>query len=298
MTLQLSLIVTPTRGYTYDDLRAIAHAVEDAGMSTLWIADHFFGGEGFPDRNCLEAWTLIAALARDTTRLRLGTMVTAQSYRNPALLAKTVASVDHISGGRIEFGVGAGWKENEYRAYGYDFPRAGVRVDQLRETLEICRRMWAEERATYRGRHYRIVDAVCAPKPAQRPHPPITIGGGKPRVMRLAARYADAFNLDHRGGTPTPDDWQDARQALAEACREVGRDPGALRLSHWNEAEIGTPEASGEAAGKLSGGPDALLAALGGYAAAGVAEVQLSLPYGRELEMVRILASDVVPRLS
>ena len=295
--MQLSLIVTPTRGYTYDDLRAIARAVEDAGMSTLWIADHFFGGEGFPDRNCLEAWTLIAALARDTTRLRIGTMVTAQSYRNPALLAKTVASVDHISGGRIEFGVGAGWKENEYHAYGYEFPAAGVRVDQLVETLEICRRMWTEDRASYRGRHHRIVEAVCAPKPAQQPHPPITIGGGKPRVMRAAARYADAFNLDHRGGTPTPDDWRRARGMLADACAEVGRDPATLRLSHWHDAEIGAKAEDPRADGRIAGDADQVLAAIGEYAAAGIAEVQLSLPYAREVEMLAVAAAEIVPRL-
>ncbi len=267
-------------------------------MSTLWIADHFFGGEGFPDRNCLEAWTLIAALARDTSRLRLGTMVTAQSYRNPALLAKTVASVDHISGGRIEFGVGAGWKENEYRAYGYDFPRAGVRVDQLVETLEICRRMWTEERATYRGRHYRVTDAVCAPKPAQQPHPPITIGGRQPRVMRAAARYADAFNLGHAGGTPTPDEWREARRSLADACSAVGRDPSTLRLSHWSEAAIGANGEPSDLGGQLVGDGDQLLAALGDYAAAGVGEIQLALPYGREVAMTEMVAAQVVPRLS
>ena len=139
--MKLGAIVSPAAGWGYLELRDLARTAEKAGFESFWVSDHFFGGEGFPDRDCLEAWTLLAALARDTERIRLGCLVTAAQYRNPALLAKIVAGVDQMSDGRIEFGIGAGWKENEYRAYGYDFPDAGTRVTQMNETIEICRRL-------------------------------------------------------------------------------------------------------------------------------------------------------------
>src|SRR5256712_12231759 len=198
--MKLGVIVSPAAGWSYTGICDLAQRAEKSGFASFWVSDHFFGGPGgTPDRNCLEAWTLLAALARDTQRIRLGVLVAAVQYRNPALQAKIAAGVDHISGGRLEFGIGAGWREEEYRAYGYDFPPPGERVEQLRDGLEITRRLWSEERATYHGKHYRIDDAVCAPKPTQRPRPPIWVGGEGPRVMRLAARYADGFDLGKHG---------------------------------------------------------------------------------------------------
>src|SRR2546427_6986556 len=198
--MRLGVIVSPAAGFSYDEIRALAKGAEKSGFDSFWVSDHFFGGPGgTPDRNCLEAWTLLAALARDTARIRLGVLVAAVQYRNPALQAKIAAGVDHMSGGRLEFGIGAGWKEDEYRAYGYDFPPPGDRVEQLRDGLEITRRLWQDDRATYRGKHYRIDDAVCAPKPTQKPHPPIWIGGARPRANRLAARYADGVDLRKHG---------------------------------------------------------------------------------------------------
>src|SRR5256712_4168893 len=198
--MRLGVIVSPAAGFSYDEICDLAVKAEASGFKSFWVSDHFFGGpRGTPDRNCLEAWTLLAALARDTQRIRLGVLVAAVQYRNPALQAKIAAGLDHMSGGRLEFGIGAGWKDEEYRAYGYDFPPPGERVEQLRDGLEITRRLWSEERATYHGKHYRIDDAVCAPKPTQRPRPPIWVGGEGPRVMRLAARYADGFDLGKHG---------------------------------------------------------------------------------------------------
>ena len=130
--MKVGVIVSPAAGWRYDELAALARGAETAGFESFWVSDHFFGGPGgpTPDRDCLEAWTLVAALARDTERIRLGTLVTAVQYRNPALLAKIAAGIDQISGGRLELGLGAGWKEDEYRAYGYEFPPAGARVEQ------------------------------------------------------------------------------------------------------------------------------------------------------------------------
>ena len=203
--MKLAVIFSPAAGHPYDELRDFAREAERVGVESFWVSDHLFGGPvGVPDRDCLEAWTLLTALARDTTRIRLGVLVSAAQYRSPALLAKIVAGVDQMSDGRIEFGIGAGWKAEEYRAYGYEFPSAGARVEQLKDTLEICQRMWTSDRATYHGKHYRIDDAVCAPKPAQQPHPPIWVGGSGPRVMRLAARYADGFDLGRHGPAGAP----------------------------------------------------------------------------------------------
>src|SRR2546425_2331647 len=218
--MRLGVIVSPAAGFSYEEIRELAVKSETSGFSSFWVSDHFFGGTGgTPDRNCLEAWTLLAALARDTTRIRLGTLVAAVQYRNPALLAKMAAGVDQISGGRLEFGVGAGWKEEEYRAYGYDYPSAGERVGQLKDALEIARRLWTQDRATYHGKHYRIDGAVCAPKPAQRPHPPIWIGGANPRGMRLAVRYAERLGRGrHRraGRGPAPGEMGQAVSGLRE----------------------------------------------------------------------------------
>ena len=283
--MKLAVIVSPAAGWTYDEVRVLANEAERAGFESFWASDHFFGGEGFPDRDCLEAWTLLAALARDTKTIRLGCLVTAAQYRNPALLAKTVASVDQMSNGRVEFGIGAGWKVNEYTAYGYDFAEPGARVSQMVDALEICRRLWTEDRATYHGKHYRIDDAVCAPKPKQRPYTPIWIGGSKPRVMRVAARYADGFDISRSSATQGPMKGEHigaAKALLDEACRAVKRDR-PLRTSHWSDATIEDTDASKRA----------LKERVTDYSDAGLDRFILNFPKDRALEMVR-RAGDVL----
>ena len=201
--MDLGVQIEPQFGFSYADVLGIAREAETAGFRALWVSDHLFLGADAVATDCLEAWTLLAALAVDTKKIRIGPMVTAQSYRNPALLAKIAAGVDQMSGGRVEFGVGAGWKEVEYKAYGYEFPDAPTRVTQLVETLEICTQLWTKDKATYRGKHYRIEDAVSSPKPVQKPFP-IWIGGTKPRVMRIAAKYAQWFNMSNPGQAAEP----------------------------------------------------------------------------------------------
>ena len=227
--MDLGVQIEPQFGFRYADVLGIAREAEAAGFRALWVSDHLFLGADAVATDCLEAWTLLAALAVDTKKIRIGPMVTAQSYRNPALLAKIAAGVDQMSGGRVEFGVGAGWKEVEYRAYGYAFPDAPTRVTQLAETLEICTRLWTEDRATYRGKHYRIEDAVSSPKPVQKPFP-IWIGGTKPRVMRIAAKYAHAFNMSNPGQAAEPR-IAELNKMLLAACKAVGRDPATLKRS-------------------------------------------------------------------
>ena len=283
--MKLGVIGSPAAGWSYTGICDLAQRAEKSGFASFWVSDHFFGGPGgTPDRNCLEAWTLLAALARDTTKIRLGVLVAAVQYRNPALQAKMAASVDHISDGRLEFGVGAGWKEDEYRAYGYDFPSPGDRVDQLREGIEITERLWKDDRATFHGKHYRIDDAVCAPKPTQRPRPPIWVGGEGPRVMRLAARYADGFDLG-KHGTGGADL---TNEEIAAAFKELGsmevaakREKPLLR-SHWSSST-------------LEGDGRSLVEKIRGYGRAGLDQYLCAFPKDRAPEMIERSRERLIP---
>ena len=312
--MDLGIQIEPQFGFSFDDVVAIAKDGEAAGFTRLWVSDHLFLNADSAKLDCLEVWTLLAALAMRTDRIRIGPMVTCQSYRNPALLAKIAAGVDVMSGGRLDFGVGAGWKDVEYVAYGYDFPDAPTRVTQMVETLEICTRMWKEERATYRGKHYRIKAALCSPKPLQDPLP-IWIGGSKPRVMRVAARFAHAFNLNV--GASAPSELPDRLRDLDEACRAVKRDPKTLLRSSFLISSVGRTRAEADARvdqlaarakmdrasfvasrpGLVQGTPDEALARLRTYAERGIAHVNLMLqPYGSEREQIAALA-EIIPKL-
>lgn len=306
--IELGLQVEPMFGFSYLEIRELAREAERGGFRTIWISDHFFLDPNSVATTSLEAWTVLAALAVDTATIRLGPMVSCQSYRNPALLAKMAASVDHLCGGRLDFGIGAGWKENEYRAYGYDFPPAGVRVDELVDTVAICRKLWTDERATYAGRRHSIVDAPCAPKPLQTPLP-LWIGGRLPRMMRLAARSADWFNYLPAGRFPTPAHTREGFTQLDEACRGVGRDPATLGKSVFVLAVVGEDEREAEriaaevaAAAKLTpaewqasrgamvGTPERIAEVLREHAAAGARHANVRFPYGHDLRMTRLLA--------
>src|SRR5882762_2441983 len=241
--MDLGAQIEPQFGFKFEDVLAIALDAERAGFSRLWVSDHLFLDPNAVTTDCLEAWTLLAALAVRTERIRIGPMVTAQSYRNPALLAKIAAGVDVMSKGRLDFGLGAGWKDVEYRAYGYEFPDAPTRVTQMIETLEICTRMWKDERATYQGKYYRIADALCSPKPLQKPLP-IWIGGSKPRVMRAAAKYGHAFNITVSASGPG--DLPTRLRDLDEACRAEKRDPKTLLRSAFLQACVGKTRAESD----------------------------------------------------
>ncbi|MEK7861640.1 MAG: LLM class flavin-dependent oxidoreductase [Chloroflexota bacterium] len=306
--MDLGVQIEPQFGFSYASVRDVARAAHAAGFTRLWVSDHLLLHKDAVAIDCLEAWTLLAALARDTEGIRIGPMVSAQSYRNPALLAKLAAGVDHMSGGRLDFGVGAGWKELEYRQYGYEFPEPGVRVTQLVETLEICTRLWRDERATYRGRYYRIEEAVASPKPIQRPLP-IWIGGTKPRVMRVAAKWAAWFNMSNPS-TAVADRIPIVRSGLAAACAAVGRDPATLGTSFFVSvfaartrreldalvdelaAKDGTPREQWLAAraGAFIGTADELGERFRALAAAGIGHANLLFPYGHELDGVKALA--------
>jgi F420-dependent oxidoreductase-like protein len=207
----------------------IAILAESLGYDSLWVYDHFHNVPRPAHETVFECWTTIAAISQVTSRIRLGQMVGCNSYRNPGLLAKVTSTVDVISGGRLEWGVGAGWYENEYRAYGYPFPKPKDRIGMLRETVEIVKSMWSTPETTYRGKYYDLSRANCDPKPIQKPLPPVWIGGGGEQLtLRVVAQHADCSNFGGR-----PEEWARRRDALVEHCRVVGRDPGSIRMT-WS----------------------------------------------------------------
>ena len=190
-------VKTGQGGYSYEELVKVWGAAEELGYDSAWLYDHFYALGGDKTQPCLEAWTTLGALAAVTERLKMGIMVTCVSYRQPSLLAKIAATVDVVSNGRLVFGIGAGWYEKEYRAYGYQFPDQASRIMQLREALIIIQKLWTEESATFNGRFYSIQDAVCSPKPLQKPRPRMIIGinRGKKTLPRMAVKYADGLNV-------------------------------------------------------------------------------------------------------
>ena len=226
--LDFGIQIEPQFGFTYERIREIAVEAERLGFESIWLSDHFFLTKESIGTNCLECWTTLAALARDTTTLRMGPMVSAQSYRSPALLANIAASLDHISDGRLYFGIGAGWKVVEYEAYGYPFPKPATRIRQLDETIEIAKRMWTQEKATFKGRHYSVEDALCYPHPVQKPHIPVWVGGSGSLTLKVSARHADAVNF---AWSQPPAFFEERLGVLRRHCSKIGRDYDEIRKS-------------------------------------------------------------------
>ena len=210
-------------GVTWRQWVALAEACEEHGVPALFRSDHYLelGGE-HPERGSLDAWTTLAALGAVTTTLRLGTLVSPATFRHPSVLAKEVATADQISNGRVTLGIGAGWHAREHEAYGFGFPAAGERMDVLSEQLQVILGSWSDGPFSFEGRHYELRDLDAQPKPSQRPHPPIIIGGkAGTRSAALAARYADEYNTAH----PTVADVRERRASVERACERAGRDP-------------------------------------------------------------------------
>lgn len=219
MTVKFGIQIEPQMGFEYKTVEKIALEAEKIGYDSIWSSDHFFLDAKSEDRNCMEAWTLISALAAVTKKIKLGTLVTCNSYRYPAVLAKIAATVDMISNGRLIFGFGAGWKEIEYNAYGIPFPSTLDRLYQMEEAIEIIKKLWTEPKVTYEGKHYQIKDAFSAPKPVQKPWPPIMIGGmGEKVLLKMVAKHADYCNFMLRP------ELERSLEILKAHCKVVGRD--------------------------------------------------------------------------
>jgi len=206
----------------------VARKADQLGFESIWLFDHFHTTPDPTDEIVFESYTTLTALATATQRVRLGHVVTCAGFRNPALVAKMMSTMDVISGGRMILGIGAGWKEEEWLAYGFGFPDAKGRLDRLQDALEIATRMFQSGRATYQGKASSIQDAINEPKPIQPDGVPIMVGGnGRERTWRLAARYANELNLD----AMTPDDLREALPVISQRCEEIGRDPATLSVS-------------------------------------------------------------------
>jgi F420-dependent oxidoreductase-like protein len=226
--MRVELMIEGQEDVTWPQWVALARACEEHGVGTLFRSDHYLSVDGHDERGSLETWATLAGLAAVTTRLRLGALVSPATFRHPSVLAKLVTAVDHISGGRVELGMGAGWSEREHEAYGFAFPPLGERMELLEEQLAIVRGAWADGPFSFAGEHYRLSAVDALPKPVQRPHPPVLIGGGaKPRTARLAAQFADEYNTVFA----TPEECAERRGVVEAAWRDAGRDPATLTFS-------------------------------------------------------------------
>ena len=306
--MRLRVFTEPQQGAGYDDLLAVARLAEELGFDAFFRSDHFlaFGGDGLPGPT--DAWVTLAALARDTTTIRLGTLVTSATFRLPGPLAIAVAQVDAMSGGRVELGLGAGWFDGEHEAYGIPFPPLGERFERLDEQLAVITGLWGTpvgERFSFEGRHYRLADSPALPKPVQAPRPPVIVGGGGPRrTPRLAARYADEFNLPFSSVEATGRQFRRVR-AAAEAA---GRDPATLRWSAAqvlccgrDEAEVGRRAAAigrrveDLADGGLVGTPADVVAQLQALREVGADTAYLQVLDLDDLDHLRLVADEVLP---
>jgi F420-dependent oxidoreductase-like protein len=221
----------------FERIARITTTAEDAGFDSVWVMDHFYQIPGMGDRTepMIESYTLLGGIAARTSRVRLGTMVTGVTYRNPALLAKIVTTLDVISSGRAVLGIGAAWNEDEHRGYGFDFPPVAERMERLEEAVQICRAMFREEAPSFKGKHYRIQEALNFPRPIRPGGPPILIGGsGERRTLRLVAQYADACNL-----FGDIDTIRHKLQVLERHCEAVGRDPAEITKTRLGGLVIG-----------------------------------------------------------
>ena len=229
--MQLCLMIEGQEGVSWAQWLALARTCERHGISTLFRSDHYMNLDGqHPERGALDAWGTICGLAAVTSRLRLGTMVSPASFRHPSQLAKLVATADHISGGRVELGLGAGWHEREHAAYGFPFADTRTRMDVLEEQLQVVLGAWDPPSAppfSFSGEHYQLEDLDARPKPIQSPHPPLILGGSAgPRSVALAARYADEYNTVF----PTVEEVRERRARVEQACEHAGRDPMAFSI--------------------------------------------------------------------
>lgn len=308
--MQLRVFTEPQQGATYDDLLAVALRAESLGFGAFFRSDHYLhmSGDGLPGPT--DAWTTLAGLARDTSTIRLGTLMTSATFRLPGPLAVQVAQVDQMSGGRVELGIGAGWFEAEHQAYGIGFPETTERFDRLQEQLEVITGLWETPyggRFDHAGRYYPISDSPALPKPAQEPRPPVLIGGlGRRRTPALAAGFADEFNVPFASLEATGEQFSRVR----EACALSGRDVASLRLSAAlvlccgrDEAEVGRRAAAiGREVGELrenglAGTPAEVVEKLHRYAALGAERIYLQLLDLADLEHLDLVAAEVTPQL-
>jgi F420-dependent oxidoreductase-like protein len=308
--MELRVFTEPQQGATYDDLLAVARTAEDLGYGAFFRSDHYLGmgTEGLPGPT--DAWVTLAGLARETSSIRLGTLMTSATFRLPGPLAISVAQVDQMSGGRVELGIGAGWFEQEHTAYGIPFPSTRERFDRLEESLAVVTGLWtttAGERFDFEGEHYQVHDSPALPKPVQSPRPPVLVGGkGKRRTPELAARFADEFNVPFDRVATT----EVLFGRVREACEARGRDADSLTFSNalvlCCGADEGEVSRRAKAIGRdvdelrengLAGTPGEVVDKLGRYAEVGTERVYLQMLDLSDLDHLELVAEKVMPQL-
>ena len=310
--MRLRIFVEPQQGASYEDQLGVAQAAERLGFDAFFRSDHFMAmgdAPGLPGPT--DSWVTLGGIARETSTIRLGTLVTSSTFRSPGLLAMQVAQVDQMSGGRVELGIGAGWYEAEHLAYAFEFPETKVRFDRLEEQLEILEGLWTTPQGTafsFEGRHFSVTDSPGLPKPSQTPRPPIIMGGAGPtRTPRMAARFADEFN------TPflQPDDARAQFERVDAACEAIGRDPRSIRHTSAVTVCCASDEASlarrAEAmhwrledlrAFGVAGTPSEVLERLGAWKQAGAEAAYLQILDMADLDHLELLAAEVLGKLS
>jgi F420-dependent oxidoreductase-like protein len=313
--MRVCLMIEGQEDVTWEDWLALARGCEDGGLEGLFRSDHYASVMGVPGREALDAWTTLAALAARTERIRLGSLVSPATFRHPSALAKAVVTADHVSGGRVELGLGAGWNETEHAAYGFPFPDRSTRLELLAEQLEIVHRQWTEDSFDFEGRHYRLEGCRALPKPVQDPHPPLLVGGRAGRgTVEPAVRWADEYNTL----SASVETLRERRQTLDEACEGADRDPATLPLSLMTTCVVGAgtdelrrraervvavTRADGDAEAFLAenratgvvGTVEEAVERLGRLEAAGVERVFLQHLDHRDTEMVELIGREIVP---
>ena len=292
---------------TWKDYLEAVKTVEALGFDTVWNFDHMLPFAGPDDEPCFETFTALTAMALSTSTIRFGSLVNGVMYRDPATLAKSAADVDILSGGRLEFTLGASWAEREFSAYGIPFPQVAERLERLSETVQIVRMLWTQDRTTYQGKHYRIDNAPCAPKPVQQPHPPITIGGGGRKTLRVAAAHADGWN-----GIGSPSYLAERIAILKEECVAAGRDFCEIELSVHPTLAVARTRAQAETLAKdfaaklaidldaarggwLIGTPEDVRSQVQAYADAGVTHWIMAIGAPFSFDMLDLFAREVIP---
>jgi len=319
--VRVGIMIEGQEGLTWDRWRRIAETAERQGFESLWRSDHLFSLFGVTDRPGLDTWPSLTALALLTRRIRFGPLVCPITFRHPSMLAREAATVDVLSGGRLELGVGAGWHDREHQAFGIPYPPVGERIRRLDEAIRVIRALWDDGPAQFEGAFYRLEGGVGWPKPVQRPRIPLIVGGKGPRLLTVVATYADEWNC---GGSQTPAGVRSRTEILEAACRKIGRDPTTIRRSWMGAILIGdsgaalerrarkiqeyiparaaTPAAKlpevlrGE--GWLVGSPEEIVAQVGALSAEGIGRVMLQMFDQEDLDALHQIAEQVMPRLT
>ncbi len=313
---EFGIQVEPQFGFTLDEVEQIAEVGLANGFSTLWFSDHFMLDADAVDKVLLDPWLLMTALVTANKEIRVGSLVFCNSYRSPPLHAKMVATLDNLSNGRLEFGIGAGWKKMEYEAYGYPFPDDLTRIAQLGEAIQIIKGVLTHDKFTFEGEHYHVKDIVSFPKPVQKPHPKVWVGTmrGKEKMLELIAKYGDGINV---AWTFSPSQCEEIFSKLDKLCKVNGRDSTEMgksvglwtrcfvsdeEMNHTiteNAAKRGVSEKKyrERISSALWGTPKMMVERLRQHLDLGVSHIILMLPHGEELDQIKLIGQNVLSKL-